>query len=183
MGTQFGILAMIQQGYYATYPLLLISVACLAIIFERLWALRGIGSRAAKSADSLIPPLRQGKFNEALQATQARSNASERVYHTLISAAQSQDRDHLDDLDYERHPDMDAEDGHPRTGMAELEISPAEIDQLYQAGTLESAAVRDLPCHTGLVLYSGAIGTGDCQVSTQRAFSPAHTTRSGSIAG
>ena len=23
--------------------------------------------------------------------------------------------------DYERHPDMDAEDGHPRTGMAELE--------------------------------------------------------------
>ena len=102
MGTQFGILAMIQQGYYATYPLLLISVACLAIIFERLWALRGIGSRAAKSADSLIPQLRQGKFNEALQATQARSNASERVYHTLISAAQSQDRDHLDDLDDER---------------------------------------------------------------------------------
>ena len=27
----------------------------------------------------------------------------------------------LHDLDYERHPDMDAEDGHPRTGMAELE--------------------------------------------------------------
>ena len=26
----------------------------------------------------------------------------------------------LHDLDYERHPDMDAEDGHPRTGMAEL---------------------------------------------------------------
>src|SRR3954465_5553455 len=25
----------------------------------------------------------------------------------------------LHDLDYERHPDMDAEDGHPRTGMAE----------------------------------------------------------------
>jgi len=27
----------------------------------------------------------------------------------------------LHDLDYERHPDMDAVDGHPRTGMAELE--------------------------------------------------------------
>ena len=27
----------------------------------------------------------------------------------------------LHDLDYERHPDMDAADGHPRTGMAELE--------------------------------------------------------------
>jgi PhoH-like ATPase len=46
------------------------------------------------------------------------------------------------------------------TGMAELEVSPDEIDQLYQNGRLESAAVRDLPCHTGLVVYSGAAGTG-----------------------
>src|SRR6516225_9436252 len=102
MQNQFGILAMIQQGYYATYPLLFISVVCLAIIFERLWALRGIGSRAARSADSLIPQLRGGKFNEALQATQARSNPSERVYHTLISASQTLDREHLADLDDER---------------------------------------------------------------------------------
>jgi biopolymer transport protein ExbB len=102
MQTQFGILAMIEQGYYATYPLLFISIVCLAIIFERVWALRGISSAAAKSADALIPQLRQGKFNEALQATQARTNASERVYHTLISAAQTQDRDHLVELDDER---------------------------------------------------------------------------------
>ena len=27
----------------------------------------------------------------------------------------------LHDLDYERHPDMESETGHPRTGMAELE--------------------------------------------------------------
>jgi PhoH-like ATPase len=45
------------------------------------------------------------------------------------------------------------------TGMRELEVTPPEIDELYQAGTLESAAARDLPCHTGLVLYS-ASGTG-----------------------
>src|SRR5215469_7773325 len=102
MQNQFGILAMIQQGYYATYPLLFISVVCLAIIFERLWALRGIGSKAARTADSLIPQLRGGKFNEALQATQARSNPSERVYHTLISASQTLDREHLVDLDDER---------------------------------------------------------------------------------
>jgi biopolymer transport protein ExbB len=102
MQTQFGILAMIQQGYYATYPLLFISIVCLAIIFERLWALRGISSATAKNADALIPQLRQGKFNEALQATQARASASERLFHTLISAAQSQDRDHLLELDDER---------------------------------------------------------------------------------
>jgi len=102
MGSQFSILAMIQQGYYATYPLLFISVVCLAIIFERVWALAGIQSKAAKLADSLVPSLRQGKFNEALAATQTRGNAAERIYHTLITAAQTLDRDHLVELDEER---------------------------------------------------------------------------------
>ncbi|HYS33874.1 MAG TPA: PhoH family protein, partial [Streptosporangiaceae bacterium] len=46
------------------------------------------------------------------------------------------------------------------TGMAELEVGPAEIDQLYQTGTLDSAAAADLPCHTGLVLYAGGAGAG-----------------------
>jgi biopolymer transport protein ExbB len=102
MGSQFSILAMIQQGYYATYPLLFISVVCLAIIFERIWALMGIQGKAAKLADSLVPTLRQGKFNEALQATQARANPAERVYHVLVAAAQTLDRDHLVELDEER---------------------------------------------------------------------------------
>jgi biopolymer transport protein ExbB/TolQ len=102
MGSQFSILGMIQQGYYATYPLLFISVVCLAIIFERIWALAGIQGRAAKLADALVPMLRQGKFNEALQATQARSNPAERVYHVLAAAAQTLDRDHLVELDEER---------------------------------------------------------------------------------
>jgi biopolymer transport protein ExbB len=102
MGSQFSILAMIQQGYYATYPLLFISVVCLAIIFERVWALAGIQTKAAKLADTLVPMLRQGKFNEALQATQARSNPAERVYHVLAAASQTLDRDHLVELDEER---------------------------------------------------------------------------------
>ncbi|HXP19049.1 MAG TPA: PhoH family protein [Streptosporangiaceae bacterium] len=46
------------------------------------------------------------------------------------------------------------------TGMREVEVTPAEIDELYQSGTLESAAARDLPCHTGLVLIAGGIGAG-----------------------
>jgi PhoH-like ATPase len=44
--------------------------------------------------------------------------------------------------------------------MRELDVTPAEIDELYQSGTLESAAARNLPCHTGLVLIAGGIGTG-----------------------
>ncbi len=49
-----------------------------------------------------MPSLRQGKFNEALAATQARANAAERIYHTLVTAAQTLDRDHLVELDEER---------------------------------------------------------------------------------
>jgi PhoH-like ATPase len=41
------------------------------------------------------------------------------------------------------------------TGMAELEVNSAEIDELYDSGRLDLAAARDLPCHTGLVLVAG----------------------------
>jgi PhoH-like ATPase len=46
------------------------------------------------------------------------------------------------------------------TGMAELDVTTAEIDELYETGHLDLAAARDLPCHTGLVLMSGVAGAG-----------------------
>jgi PhoH-like ATPase len=46
------------------------------------------------------------------------------------------------------------------TGMAEIEIGAADIDQLYQAGKIELEQARDLPCHTGLVLFSSCAGAG-----------------------
>lgn len=47
------------------------------------------------------------------------------------------------------------------TGMADLAVTGAEIDELYCAGTLDCERARDLPCHTGLVLTGdgrGALG-------------------------
>ncbi len=41
------------------------------------------------------------------------------------------------------------------TGMAELAVGGAEIDELYEKGAVECEAARELPCHTGLVLASG----------------------------
>src|ERR1700683_2386882 len=102
MQNQFGIIQMIQQGYYATYPLILISIVCLAVIFERMWALRGIGRRATRTADALVGPLRQGKFSEALQRTETGHTAADRVFHTLISGAKDLDRARLEELDEER---------------------------------------------------------------------------------
>src|SRR5262249_15064683 len=45
------------------------------------------------------------------------------------------------------------------TGMAELGLTAAEIDELYETGKLDLPAARELPCHTGLVLAGGA-GSG-----------------------
>jgi PhoH-like ATPase len=42
------------------------------------------------------------------------------------------------------------------TGMAELEATSAQIGELYEFGTLELPAARDLPCHTGVVLLGGS---------------------------
>ncbi|MGI8614909.1 MAG: PhoH family protein [Nocardioidaceae bacterium] len=40
------------------------------------------------------------------------------------------------------------------TGMAELEVQAADIDDLYAAGVIDLDEARELPCHTGLVLLS-----------------------------
>ena len=46
------------------------------------------------------------------------------------------------------------------TGMREVDLAATEIDELYASGTLDLPAARDLPCHTGLVLYSSCAGSG-----------------------
>ncbi len=40
------------------------------------------------------------------------------------------------------------------TGMAELDVTADELDELYADSTLDLGAARELPCHTGLVLLS-----------------------------
>ncbi|HET7761766.1 MAG TPA: PhoH family protein [Phycicoccus sp.] len=45
------------------------------------------------------------------------------------------------------------------TGMAELDVTPDEMDHLYEYGRLENVAAAELPCHTGLKLMS-ARGSG-----------------------
>ena len=40
------------------------------------------------------------------------------------------------------------------TGMTELEVPAAQVDELYDEGVLDLDQARELPCHTGLVLLS-----------------------------
>jgi biopolymer transport protein ExbB len=102
MQSQFSIVTMIMQGWYATYPLLLISVVCVTIIIERIWVLWGVGERATSKAETLIDPLRQGKFDEALKQVERPRNPGERVFRDLITEAASSERARLQDIDEER---------------------------------------------------------------------------------
>jgi PhoH-like ATPase len=53
------------------------------------------------------------------------------------------------------------------TGMAELEVSAADLDALYENGRLELEDARELPCHTGLVLLSSR-GSGLGRVAADK---------------
>jgi len=56
---------LIQQGYYATYPLLLCSIVALAIAGERFWALRGLDARMLGVAKQIGFFLRRGDLEGA----------------------------------------------------------------------------------------------------------------------
>ncbi len=58
----------------------------------------------------------------------------------------------LDAEEYRAEAISDSDTGY--TGMAELDVTAAELDELYDDGFIDLAAARDLPCHNGLVLLS-----------------------------
>ncbi|MFI5624032.1 PhoH family protein [Nocardioides sp. NPDC051685] len=58
----------------------------------------------------------------------------------------------LEAEDYRGERINDSDPGY--SGMAELDVTSTELDELYDDGVLDLDAARDLPCHTGLVLMS-----------------------------
>src|SRR5262245_35912086 len=58
----------------------------------------------------------------------------------------------LDAEEYRAEAISDSDPGY--SGMAELEVASADLDELYDDGVLDLEAARDLPCHQGLVLLS-----------------------------
>jgi biopolymer transport protein ExbB len=60
------LIAIIHQGAIATYPLILMSVISVAVVLERLWALKNIGSVTLRITESLLEPLKKGQRDLAL---------------------------------------------------------------------------------------------------------------------
>jgi PhoH-like ATPase len=42
------------------------------------------------------------------------------------------------------------------TGMADVEVAKADVDELYRDGVIDADGARELPCHTGLRLLAGS---------------------------
>ncbi len=58
----------------------------------------------------------------------------------------------LDAEEYRGETVADSDPGY--SGMAEIEVAAADLDELYDDGSLDLDSARDLPCHQGLVLLS-----------------------------
>lgn len=58
----------------------------------------------------------------------------------------------LEAEEYRAETISDSDTGY--SGMAELDVAAADLDELYDDGVVDIAEARDLPCHTGLVLLS-----------------------------
>ncbi len=80
------LLQIIHKGAIATYPLILMSVVSVAVVLERLWSLRNIGSATLRLSDSIMEPISKGQKDLAL--AMCRQNAqcpAARIFMNVIS--------------------------------------------------------------------------------------------------
>lgn len=68
------LIQIIHQGAIATYPLIIMSVISVTVIFERLWALRNISSATVRITDSILEPARKGQRDLAIAICKQNSN-------------------------------------------------------------------------------------------------------------
>ena len=97
------VMDMIHQGWYVSYPLIIMSMVCITIILERLWNLGGIMTKTLHLARDLVSPLQQGDFNTALETSQADNNLpAGRVFREIIARQRDESPEQLSSLADER---------------------------------------------------------------------------------
>ena len=60
------LIEIIHKGAIATYPLILLSIISVAVVFERLWSLRNIGAMTLRVTESLLDPIKKGQRDLAI---------------------------------------------------------------------------------------------------------------------
>lgn len=77
---------LVQQGWIATYPLILCSVIMVALLGERILAFSGIASSTRKLTSLVVPPLTRGDFSAALSVcNKHRKSMQARLYHSILA--------------------------------------------------------------------------------------------------
>jgi biopolymer transport protein ExbB len=93
------VLDMIQQGWYVTYPLIVMSMVTITIICERLWALRGLIPGTLRVAGSLVGQLQKGDFKSALAtAQQQQKTPAGRIFRDVIAQQQGESLEYLSEV-------------------------------------------------------------------------------------
>jgi biopolymer transport protein ExbB len=97
------VLQMIQQGWIATYPLIVMSIISLTVIGERLWGYRGIVKRTAALTRAMFADLQRGDVAAASERADAeRSTPAGRVFGDVLRQVETLPGDQLDAVAAER---------------------------------------------------------------------------------
>ena len=72
---------LIQQGWYATYPLIFFSVVMMSIVIERFWSLRGLSSGIQNFTEEVCDHLRKGDLPAATELIESRQTKAARFAH------------------------------------------------------------------------------------------------------
>lgn len=80
------LIQIINKGAIATYPLIIMSVISVAVVFERLWSLRNIGSITLRLSDAIMEPIVNGQKELALAICRQNSQCpAARIFTNVIT--------------------------------------------------------------------------------------------------
>jgi biopolymer transport protein ExbB len=97
------LLGMIQEGWLATYPLILFSIASLTVIVERLWCFRSLLGRTAALARAMYADVTQGAIDAALERAEAeRGHPAGRIFGELLRHSGELPLERLEQVSAER---------------------------------------------------------------------------------
>jgi biopolymer transport protein ExbB/TolQ len=97
------LLHMIQEGWLATYPLILLSIVSLTVIAERLWTFRGLVRQTASLTRSIHGDLTRGDVGAAVERAESeRGVPAGRVFVEVVRHGTSLSPEEVGDLGAER---------------------------------------------------------------------------------
>jgi len=85
------LLDIIHKGAIATYPLILMSIVSVTVVFERLWSLKNISSMTLRITESLMEPIKKGQRDLAIAICKQNSHCpAGRIFLNILDREENQ---------------------------------------------------------------------------------------------